>query len=70
MSLALQDSETQQPKGFGFVEYEDAEGVMRALQHLNNLALDGQELMLKPNTTTQVWLRHRWLHCWLRHWLT
>ena len=27
---------------------------MRALQHLNNLALDGQELMRKPNTTTQV----------------
>ena len=63
--LTLQDSETQQPKGFGFVEYEDAEGVMRALQHLNNLALDGQELMLKPNTTTQVCLRQQRMHCLL-----
>ena len=56
----MQDSETQQPKAFGFVEYEDAEGVIRALGLLNNLDLDGQNIILKPNTATQVQLAH---HC-------
>jgi RNA-binding protein 25 len=48
-----EDPETKQPKGFGFCEFEDAEGVLRAMRLLNNLALDGQELLLKCNTATQ-----------------
>lgn len=43
-------------KGFGFCEYEDADGALRALRLLHNLALDGQELLLKPNTATQKYL--------------
>lgn len=49
----MQDPQTNTSKGFGFCEYEDAEGVLRALRLLHNLALDGQELLLKCNTATQ-----------------
>lgn len=52
----VQDPDTQQPKGFGFCEYEEAEGVLKALQLLNNLSLDGQELLLKWNTATQKYI--------------
>ena len=52
----LQDAETKQPKGFGFCEYEEAEGVLAALRLLNNLKLDGQELLLKMNTPTQKYV--------------
>lgn len=44
------------PKGFGFCDYADADGALRALRLLHNLALDGQELLLKPNTATQKYL--------------
>ena len=50
------DPETQAPKGFGFCEYEDAEGVLRAIRLLHNLSLDGQELLLKCNSTTQKYV--------------
>eukprot|EP00775_Hariotina_reticulata_P005966 gene5966-6205_t len=43
-------------KGFGFCEYEEGEGALRSLRLLNNLKLDGQELLLKPNTATQKYL--------------
>ena len=36
-------------KGFGFVTYAEAEGVVVALQVLQSLKLDGQELALKCN---------------------
>lgn len=49
----VQDPETQKSKGYGFCEFEEAEGVLHALQHLNKLSLDGQELMLKCTTATQ-----------------
>ena len=52
----LQDAETKQPKGFGFCEYEKAEGVLAAMRLLNNLKLDGQELLLKLNTPTQKYV--------------
>lgn len=50
------DAETQNPKGFGFCEFEDAEGVLRALRLLGGLALDGQELLLKCNSATQKYV--------------
>lgn len=34
------------PKGFGFCEFEAAEGILRALRLLNKLNIDGQELMV------------------------
>lgn len=34
-------------KGFGFCEFESAEGVLRALRLLNKLSIDGQELTVK-----------------------
>ncbi|PNW80034.1 hypothetical protein CHLRE_08g375084v5 [Chlamydomonas reinhardtii] len=47
------DPDTKQPKGFGFCEFEDAEGVLRAMRLLNGLKLDGSELLLKCNAATQ-----------------
>jgi len=35
---------------------QDGEGALRSLRLLNNLKLDGQELLLKPNTATQKYL--------------
>ncbi len=52
----VEDTETGKPKPFGFCEYEDAEGVLMALSNLNELALDGQELLLKPNSSTQAYI--------------
>lgn len=52
----VEDTETGKPKPFGFCEYEDAEGVLMAMSNLNELALDGQELLLKPNTSTQSYI--------------
>lgn len=34
-------------KGFGFCEFETAEGVLRALRLLSKLNIDGQELMVR-----------------------
>ncbi|CAL8467178.1 g6714 [Coccomyxa elongata] len=54
----VQDPDTKQLKGFGFCEYEEADGVLKALQLLNNLSLDGQELLLKPNTATEKYIEY------------
>ncbi|XP_057774600.1 RNA-binding motif protein 25 isoform X3 [Salvia miltiorrhiza] len=43
-------------RGFGFCEFESAEGVLRALRLLNKLRVDGQELMLNVNQTTWKYL--------------
>lgn len=51
-----EDPETKQPKGFGFCEFEDAEGVLRALRLLSNLSIDGQELLVKSNSATQKYV--------------
>jgi RNA-binding protein 25 len=41
-----QDPTTGTPKGFGFCEFESAEGVLRALRLLNKYSLEGQELVI------------------------
>lgn len=41
-----QDPTNGTPKGFGFWEFESAEGVLRALRLLTKLNVDGQELMV------------------------
>eukprot|EP00210_Caulerpa_lentillifera_P004499 g4293.t1 len=51
-----EDPETHQPKGFGFCEFEEAEGVLRAIRLLNNLTIDGQELLVKSNTATAKYI--------------
>ena len=52
----MEDPDTKQLKPFGFCEYEDAEGVLRALNLLQNLSVGGQELLLKCNTGTQKYI--------------
>jgi RNA-binding protein 25 len=52
----VQDAETGAPKGFGFCEYEEADGVRCALRLLNGLELGGQALLLKPNTATERYI--------------
>lgn len=44
------------PKGFGFCEFESAEGVLRALRILNKFSLEGQELVLNVNLATREYL--------------
>ncbi|CAM6100095.1 unnamed protein product [Calypogeia fissa] len=51
-----QDPTTGSPKGFGFCEFESAEGVLRALRILNKYNLEGQELVLNVNQATREYL--------------
>lgn len=51
----MQDSDGR-PKGFGFCEFEEADGVVRALRHLSALAIDGQELLVKCSAATQQYV--------------
>lgn len=41
-----QDPSNGAPKGFGFCEFESAEGVLRALRLLSKFSIDGQELVV------------------------
>lgn len=50
------DPDTQLHKGFAICEFEDAEGVLRALRLLNGVKVDGQELQLKANSATQKYV--------------
>ncbi|GAQ84979.1 RNA-binding protein 25 [Klebsormidium nitens] len=43
-------------KGFGFAEYELAEGVLRAMRLLKDLPIDGQELLVNVNDATRLYL--------------
>jgi RNA-binding protein 25 len=38
--------------GFGFGEFESAEGSLRAMRLLNKLSVDGQELVVCPGCTS------------------
>ncbi|CAN6448687.1 unnamed protein product [Victoria cruziana] len=51
-----QDPTTGAPKGFGFCEFESAEGVLRALRLLSKLNIDGQELVMNVNQATRDYL--------------
>lgn len=51
-----QDPSDGTPKGFGFCEFEAAEGVLRALRLLSKLNIDGQELVLKITDATRQYL--------------
>jgi RNA-binding protein 25 len=41
-----QDPSNGRPKGFGFCEFESADGILRATRLLNKLSIDGQELVV------------------------
>jgi len=41
-----QDPSDGKPKGFGFCEFESAEGILCATRLLNKLSIDGQELVV------------------------
>ncbi|XP_068638198.1 RNA-binding motif protein 25-like isoform X2 [Aristolochia californica] len=51
-----QDPSDGTPRGFGFCEFESAEGVLRALRSLSKLNVDGQELVLNVNQATREYL--------------
>ncbi|XP_071724471.1 RNA-binding motif protein 25 [Rutidosis leptorrhynchoides] len=51
-----QDLRNGTPKGFGFCEFESAEGVLRALRLLRKFSLDGQELALIVDQATTEYL--------------
>ncbi|XP_065023514.1 RNA-binding motif protein 25-like isoform X2 [Musa acuminata AAA Group] len=51
-----QDPSDGTPKGFGFCEFESAEGVLRSLRLLSKLNIDGQELVLNINQATREYL--------------
>ncbi|XP_022776076.1 RNA-binding protein 25-like isoform X2 [Durio zibethinus] len=51
-----QDPTNGTPKGFGFCEFESAEGVLRALRLLSKFNIDGQEFVLNVNQATRDYL--------------
>ncbi|KAJ4811056.1 RNA-binding protein 25 [Rhynchospora pubera] len=51
-----QDPSNGTPKGFGFCEFEAAEGILRAVRLLSKLNVDGQELVLNINQATRDYL--------------
>ncbi|KAF3431289.1 hypothetical protein FNV43_RR26019 [Rhamnella rubrinervis] len=51
-----QDPSDGTPRGFGFCEFESAEGVLRALRLLSKFNIDGQELVLNVNQGTREYL--------------
>ncbi|KAJ1268420.1 hypothetical protein BS78_07G133500 [Paspalum vaginatum] len=52
-----QDPSNGKPKGFGFCEFESAEGILRATRLLNKLSIDGQELVININDATREYLK-------------
>ncbi|KAF5726747.1 RNA-binding protein 25 isoform X1 [Tripterygium wilfordii] len=51
-----QDPSDGTPRGFGFFEFESADGVLRALRLLSKFNIDGQELVLNVNQGTREYL--------------
>ncbi|XP_042497943.1 RNA-binding protein 25-like isoform X2 [Macadamia integrifolia] len=51
-----QDPSDGTPRGFGFCEFESADGVLRALRLLSKFNIDGQELVLNVNQATREYL--------------
>lgn len=51
-----QDPTNGTPRGFGFCEFESAEGVLRALRLLSKFSIEGQELVLNVNQATRDYL--------------
>ncbi|KAL7607580.1 hypothetical protein Lser_V15G14721 [Lactuca serriola] len=51
------DPTTGALKGFGFCEFGNVEGVLRALRLLSKLSIDGQELMLNFDNATKEYLK-------------
>ncbi|KAL5974477.1 hypothetical protein ACLOJK_031142 [Asimina triloba] len=51
-----QDPSNGAPRGFGFCEFESAEGVLRALRLLSKFCVDGLELVLNVNQATKGYL--------------
>uniref|UniRef100_A0A1J3HM99 RNA-binding protein 25 n=1 Tax=Noccaea caerulescens TaxID=107243 RepID=A0A1J3HM99_NOCCA len=54
--LRAEDPTTKKPKGFGFYEFESAEGILRAIRLLTKLTIDGQELLVNVNQATKEYL--------------
>ncbi|CAD6245050.1 unnamed protein product [Miscanthus lutarioriparius] len=52
-----QDPSDGKPKGFGFCEFESAEGILCATRLLNKLSIDGQELVININDATKDYLK-------------
>lgn len=52
-----QDPSNGKPKGFGFCEFESAEGILRATRLLSKLSIDGQELVININDATKEYLK-------------
>ena len=57
-------NEDGSPKGFGFCEYQSPEAVTRALRLLNNLKVDGQELLLKCTSATERYIQQHQVRPW------
>ncbi|CAH8256392.1 unnamed protein product [Arabidopsis lyrata] len=54
--LRAEDPTTKKPKGFGFYEFESAEGILRAIRLLTKRTIDGQELLVNVNQATKEYL--------------
>lgn len=52
-----QNPSNGKPVGFGFCEFESAEGILRATRLLNKLNIDGQELVVNINDATKEYLK-------------
>ena len=57
-------NEDGSPKGFGFCEYQSPDAVTRALRLLNNLKVDGQELLLKCTSATERYIQQHQVRPW------
>ena len=54
----VMDPENNTPKRFGFCEFVDAEGVLRAMRILDGFPVAGEELLLNVNQATKAYVEH------------